>query len=236
LLFLSKQLSDGRTLRDYSIRSDDVLCLVPRLGGSSEPSPDESSDIPLNGALEDGNRPPSPLHRPWRATDDSGYDGDEHILNPDLHYKKLDRLQDIVEKKSEVFKAKGIFSHVTSYFSLSEHTHLTNVSEVMRPLLAIYQNSIRGMTRAQFRSLLKSYLIICQALDSFELLQKGNFCNGHFNILIQHVSEPIAEVVRISKDTICEVKGAIEHAVLAQRKNRWTLFHSHDKQATESPR
>jgi hypothetical protein len=59
-------------------------------------------------------------------------------------------------------------------------------------------------------SLRTSYLILSQVLASFDILSEADFCTSYYSILLEQPN--IAEIVKISRDSLDDVKAGIEAA------------------------
>jgi len=159
---------------------------------------------------------------------DQGFDDDDYLINPESHYKKLDKLEKIVVESSEFYHSKGSYEPTISHIEREDafFTSLHCKPEVWRCLdKVLHFSSTISMLQSTTDdpigiglSLGKSYLIICHILDIIENLTRKGFCNNSFTILIQREPGDIAEMVQIEREVIVDFSEGIANTIVKMLK------------------
>ena len=74
---------------------------------------------------------------------------------------------------------------------------------------------MKNNSDVRLSSLTKSYLIICQVLDSFDALHAKGFCGSFFSILVGSTYDDYAEIIKIREDTVRKIKNSIGKAIVS---------------------
>jgi hypothetical protein len=151
--------------------------------------------------------------------EDSKFDGDDYLINPDAYYHQLDIVEDLVVETSEFYRTKGVYDPAANLFDpldgfKSIHCH-PQVSRLLQQIAEIPQlaEQVGGDTSAEYMmsSLAKSYLILCHVLDNIQLLTRRGFCGGSYTILKQRYTKDgdIAELIQVGGEMLQDFHGAM---------------------------
>jgi hypothetical protein len=162
----------------------------------------------------------------YSASDKYNCEANTYIVEPDTHYSWLDQLENGVVCSSEFFRCRAAYDITDNTISgvIEARKSSKIIPAEMWPLLPeVYsgsftsqQTSKDGNSRQmqQIRlSLWKSYLILCNVLGSLNRLNEVRFCNGFYNIIVEHPEKDIAEIIRISNPLIEGFKAGLESAI-----------------------
>ncbi|PVH70398.1 hypothetical protein DL98DRAFT_521650 [Cadophora sp. DSE1049] len=155
---------------------------------------------------------------------DQGFDDDDYLINPESHYMKLQKLEQMVVESSEFYHSLGEYKSTICEFAL-EDDFFASVhckSEVWESLdKFLHFSRVTSMSQSTKDnpicvglSLGKSYLILCHILDIIENLRQKGFCDNSFTILIQREPGDIAELVQVERGAIVDFYEGIANAIV----------------------
>ena len=221
LVFGGKALEDHRTFGDYRIEKESTLHLIVRLRKDRP----EASTVPSESILPSRNAAETNIQA-WKNKAQKGnFDDDVYIVDPQAHYSRLDYLEKDVVEASEFFRCHGAYDPLDNAVpDTASHDDLSQlipdwmwsliqevppyVSEDSSNELQVYWQSSQHI----LANIWKSYLILCRVLASFDQLRKADFCTSSYNLLVRHDDKDVAEIVRITRNFLDDVKTGIEIA------------------------
>lgn len=222
LLHGGKQLEDGRTLSDYGIMQGSRLDLILR----------QRRDLPIESTIPSESVTPDrdavkASAQAWKTKAEKGvFDDDICIIDPQAHYMGLSYLEKDVVETSEFFHSQGTyndaFSNRIQALTLRHHG-LKLVPDWMWAFFQLYPADIAHSLTDDFgehwkyfqeilASLWTSYFILCRVLTSFDILSQADFCTSYYSILLEQFDNDIAEIVKVPRDILDNVKTGIEAA------------------------
>ena len=142
------------------------------------------------------------------AVDVQETDHNRYILDPVSYYSSLDSLEEHVIKASEWFRVNGQYDYRDMIFNLQRGSESVHCS-------AAAFACMQQFSGVQLSILTKSYLIVCQVLDSFDALHAQGFCGSFFSILVRSTYDDIAEIFKIRESTVRKIKNCIGKAIIA---------------------
>jgi hypothetical protein len=226
LIYGGKQLRNDLALNQYNIQPYATLHLVLRNHG--EETSEESPNIPEETAFPSSNQSDEVI-RAWESiAETGGFNADVHIVDPQAYYDRLDNLERDVINVSEFRHCGGTYPIGVDYQvppwcredTLSDVPAWmwTSLKDISRPpgqqpaddFEASFQQS-----QAVLASLWKSYLMLCQVLESFSMLRRSKFCKDFFSILLRRTTpKETAEIVKIYPSTqLSSLKKSLEHII-----------------------
>jgi hypothetical protein len=217
LVYAGKRLGDGSCLSDYNIGSLAEIQLVP------QPRYGEfrGSTVPVESIIPD--RPAAEANiQAWKAMATQGnFDEDVCIVDPQAYYSKLSCLETDVIEASEFFNSADVYGNAfeSSYHRfLARHSTLQIVPTWMWEFLNVPTTQdyapLVFSEEQPLGSLWGSYLILCRVLASFDLLSQNGFSTSYYSILLEQPDKAIAEIVKISRETLEKIKTGIEIATV----------------------
>jgi hypothetical protein len=157
----------------------------------------------------------------WKkSAEKHDFDPDTYIVEPQLHYSRLDELERDVVHASEFFRCRGKYDLADNTLPDLSQGRPSLVSEKTWKYLA--KGKVEVVTDGPdskeiqeiAESLLKSYLIICNVLERLDYLKVAGFCRGGYSLLIKHPEHDLAEVSRVPERILnyleSDMKGAID--------------------------
>lgn len=163
--------------------------------------------------------------RAWQhKAQDGDFDEDLHIVDPQAHFDRLDRFEDLIISNSEFYHCKG------SYDLLNDRVPPSNTQNVLTDVAPWMWTSLQDITqslmlppandfeaewqdaRKTLASLWKSYLMLCQVLNNFSILENAGFSKDFFSFLLRR-SADTAEIVKICPSLrLNNIKLCLENA------------------------
>jgi hypothetical protein len=230
LIYSGKELIDSKTLEYYNIREESTLHLILRLG-----EPKGASTVPTESVFPNRASADESI-RAWKTKAEQGdFDDDIYIVDPQAHYSRLDSLEKDVVEASEFFRCRGAYDPLANgtpeNFSYSGLMQL--IPDWMWPFHEAMSKSVSQDLNDDFQtdwqlrqqalaSLWKSYLIMCRVLASFDRLSAANFCTSSYNLLVKHDDNAVAEIVKIPRAFLDDMKIGIETATVQIRDSGTT--------------
>jgi hypothetical protein len=165
--------------------------------------------------------------RAWQSLAEQGdFDVDLEIVDPQAHYARLDELEREVILVSELYRCRGLYNSNDDELSAEWTRESLGVPEWMWASIQEGTNLLVNPPRDEFEeqiheaqntlaSLRKSYLMLCQVLKSFELLQHAKFSTDFFSFLLRKASRnDTVELVKIEPSAeLSTLKSSFEHVI-----------------------
>ncbi len=63
-------------------------------------------------------------------------------------------------------------------------------------------------------SLCETYLIVHSVINSFNILESRKFCTSFFSVLVERCDGAVAEIVKIHKEFLVELRDSLERAII----------------------
>ncbi|KIW09894.1 hypothetical protein PV08_11995 [Exophiala spinifera] len=214
LIYGGKVLNDANTLSDYNILKQSTLDLVVRA-----PHPASYSSIPVESVFPDRAAAKASIQA-WKAkAEQGGFDDDICLVDPQAHYTELSFLEQDVVQKSEYFRRQGSYSTAFDNDTSALTRRQDELHLVPAWMWAFIQEQLSENSGKHWRSsqqeldsLWTSYLILCRVLANFDALSEANFCTSYYSILLEQSDRNVAEIVKIPRDTLDDIKTGIEAA------------------------
>jgi len=223
IVYGGKQISDHKTLADYNIGKESKIQVIlrtrPPLSGA--PTVPTASILPSREAAE-------AKIQAWKTRAEKGnFDDDVCIIDPQAHYSRLDSLEKDLVEAFEFFRCSGAYDPLdNSYLATTSRSDLRPlIPDWLWPFilegptylsqdLSHESQALWKSSQQALMSLWKSYLALCRVLTSFDRLREAGFCTSSYNLLVKHAGKDVAEIVRISRDFLDDVKIGIEIATI----------------------
>lgn len=207
-IYAGEVLESSRTLGSYNIQHGSTLHFIA-LGARA------SGNVPRESLFQTGQEAYTTTTE-WKALADRGdFDEDTHIVDPQAHYAALDWVERMVVTSSELYRRSGVYRLGNSGNATDpwDWTQMPQAPEwIHRAVLDIRKDDDSGAS-VTVASLCETYLIIVGVLDSFDLLKLRRFCTSFFSILVERSDGIVAEIVKIDKAVLVELKEALEAAI-----------------------
>jgi hypothetical protein len=232
-----------RRLDDYNVQGESQLNLVTR------PRAAESL-LPTETVFPDRDNVIARIQA-WETKGEKGrFKANLCVIDPVAYYARLSYLESDVIVASEFCRSKGRYrdaldDKIQTIRLEFRDTRMSVIPDWMRAILdnrpsIILPDSLLGHRRLfqeTLASLWKSYLILCQVLTSFDTLIKAQFCTSYYSILLQQADKSIAEIVRIPRDLLENIKTGIEAFTVEIRTGdiEPELIHTYLRERVEVP-
>ncbi|KAK4205961.1 hypothetical protein QBC37DRAFT_462546 [Rhypophila decipiens] len=216
---VKSQIQDKRAIPEESQRllyadyaAEATLELIIRTRGSTEAQPvyRELGPSQSDEAVEE-------RVKEWRAVAErDSFDDDLDIVDPDIYYRSLDILADKVAEYSEFKRCDGIYDlrdDITwDLETVPRHRFQSIPDTIWTAFVNLNQNPwLSSVHAAVAPSLWKTSLILSGVLSTLQQLQKANFCQSSFSLLLKRQATEAAEIIKIPiQDVDAILKGTLE--------------------------
>ncbi|KAL9634715.1 MAG: hypothetical protein Q9204_002881 [Flavoplaca sp. TL-2023a] len=149
------------------------------------------------------------------------FDEDLYIVDPQSHFKILERLERDVVQRSEYFRTKREYSLSSAVDPADDDGVFLEDLGLRAPLQSkIRRSSIVRKTRGRsypsfgtFWHLIRSYSIVLNVLRSWNQMLRQRFCADAINILIAHERVDVLEIRRIPIEMITNIEEGLEATI-----------------------
>ena len=145
----------------------------------------------------------------WKkSAEKHDFDPDTYIVEPQLHYSRLNELERDVVHASEFFRCRGKYDLADNTLPDLSQGRPSLVRERIWGYLAKGKVEVVNDRPASkeiqeiAESLLKSYLMICNVLERLDYLEVAGFCREGYSMLVEHPEQVLAEVTRVHKQAL----------------------------------
>lgn len=248
LIYQGKHINPGRTLQSYDINRESTVHMLLRPPAShavlnsrrprGRSAAQVAAAVPApptqqGTAPEDVTRTTTSSQFPRDTEEITGpdsFDTDEDIIDPINYRLRLERISNNVAARSEFKACGGLYgrfgqnsevpnialpeSHQPTDGSGNIPTWMQTAARSLPPNTADQLESVEGI----MADLWKTCLIVDAVLSSIAELQQHGLCGSSFNVLANHSSTEVAELVRIE---VSEVE-AIMQGILSILEQLWT--------------
>jgi hypothetical protein len=185
LVYAGKRLSYGAILSNYHVCEGSTLHLLAR--PREEPRP-------TGAVLQEAVIPsPDDIKRKfsyWQSTENSSFDDDMDIVDPNAYHRHVDLLSNTVAECSEFKRCGGQYVRSDEHTSDPERASETEFQDIPSWMWSAFGNITTGLPPNEFgsveavlASLWKTCVVLSRVTWSFRELEQRGFSKASFNLL-----------------------------------------------------
>jgi hypothetical protein len=223
-IWSGKELEPDRSLAYYNVQRESTLHLILRLRSDSHTLesnvPSVESNVPSGSAFPTAQEAFQRMDQ-WKAlADRGGFDADTHIVDPHAHYETLNSLQQTTVESSEFYRQSGGY-HLGCAGEALNLQDLVSRPPAQQWVMNLILDLQEGKSTANrtFSSLCETYLMVDSVINNFDILESRQFCTSFFSILVERCDGAVAEVVKIHKELLAELRDSLEISMTIARND-----------------